>query len=40
LSEKLWFKVLFIDLLLEKNIAEWLTDSAEQAVKIGSFIMR
>jgi hypothetical protein len=30
LSEKSWLKVLFVNLLREKNTVEWLTDSADK----------
>jgi hypothetical protein len=35
LDDKLWLKVLFADLLREKNTAEWLIDLADKLKRTG-----
>jgi hypothetical protein len=35
LVDKLWLKVLFVDLLREKNTAEWLIDLADKLKRTG-----
>jgi hypothetical protein len=39
LAQKLWMKVLFVDLLWEKNNTEWLADSVDK-LKIVTSVLK